>query len=70
MLIRNRLKQAEVAVLKSMTTEELEAMVAGEPEIDFSNFSDTELDALIYGYASPALEKKYLDARAKAEASK
>lgn len=70
MSLRARLNAVEAVVLKSMTNEELEALAVGGPDIDFSSFTDAELDALIYDRASPALEQKYLDARAQAEAGK
>lgn len=70
MSTRSRLAAVEAAIIRNMSDDELEALAAGEPEIDFSDFSLSELEALIDGNASPALEKKYADARAKAEASK
>jgi hypothetical protein len=66
MSTRTRLNAVEAAIIRNMSDEELEALAAGEPEIEFTDFSIAELEALIDGNASPALEKKYLDARAKA----
>ena len=67
MMIRNRLKQAEVALLRSMTDEQLRE-ISGN--LDLSSFSDAELQSMIDGTASPALVRKFRDAEAKAEASK
>ena len=67
MSTRTRLNAVEAAIIKNMSDAELEALAAGAPEIDFADFSTAELEALIYGDISPALEKKYSDALAKAE---
>jgi hypothetical protein len=65
--LNKRANALSSAYIRSLTDAELEALAAGAPEIDFADFSTAELEALIYGNTSPALEKKYLDARSKAE---
>jgi hypothetical protein len=62
-----RVSAVEAAVLKSMTDEQLEAICAGEPEIDLSDFSIAELEALIGDYASDALVQRFIERREAAE---
>jgi len=51
-----------------MSTEELELLCAGEPVIDFTDFSIHEIDLLIAERASPALYAKLHKAEAEAAA--
>lgn len=63
---RRALIDAQNAILKSMSIEELEEelerLCAGEPEIDFTDFSIEELELLISERASPTLVDKFLTA--------
>lgn len=59
---RRALIDAQNAILKSMSIEELERLCAGEPEIDFTDFSIEELELLISERASPTLVDKFLTA--------
>ena len=61
MLTRNRIKQAEAAVFASMSDAELEAIAADlDPTVKqaIRSLSDSELQSIIDGSASPALLKK------------
>lgn len=59
---RRTLIDAQTALIKSMSTEELERLCAAGPEIDFTDFSVEELDLLISERASSALVAKLLAA--------
>lgn len=59
---RRTLIDAQNALFKSMSIEELERLCAGEPEIDLTDFSIEELELLISERASPALVDKLLTA--------
>jgi hypothetical protein len=65
---RRSLIGAQDALIAAMSTEELELLCAGEPVIDFTDFSIHEIDLLIAERASPALYAKLHKAEAEAAA--
>lgn len=64
---RQKMIAVQNAQLAAMSTEELEHLCAGGPEIDFTGFSIEEIEQLLSERASPALYARLHKAEAAAQ---